>query len=353
MNFKGKMQRKSGITLISLVVTIIVLLILAGVTISALSGDNGILTRTQEAKEKTDKSSQRENDILLDTEYEMNEYLEGNEPIYAMLYNTNETMNKIIVNIDNENQKIENIETSEAIPAYELVLQRSSNVDESKILVAQYELNETNTENIAPEWFQDGNYIYIYKVNIKDRIHPKTTAYWFYKMHNLVKIEGLEKLDMSKCISIQAMFNECCSLKDLNMTNWNTDELTNMIQTFYNCASLEKIDISNFNTSKVNTMRSCFSYCTSLKSLELGKIDTSQNEDFSFMFQNLTNIEYLDLSNLNILRGEEFKGMFQNSINLKSIDGIYNWNILPNSNTSNMFLNCPVEIPEWYIQMLE
>lgn len=40
MNFKGKMREKSGITLISLVVTIIVLLILAGVTIATLTGEN-------------------------------------------------------------------------------------------------------------------------------------------------------------------------------------------------------------------------------------------------------------------------------------------------------------------------
>ena len=136
------------------------MLILAGVTIAALSGDNGILQRATEAKEKTDKSTQRENEILLDMEYEMNGYLEGNEPVYAMLYDTNETMNKIIVNIDDENQKIENIETDEVIPAYELVIQRSSDIEESRILVAQYEVSETNTGNIAPQWIQDGNYIY-------------------------------------------------------------------------------------------------------------------------------------------------------------------------------------------------
>ena len=43
---------KSGITLIALVISIIILLILAGITISALSGDNGILKRATEAKEK-------------------------------------------------------------------------------------------------------------------------------------------------------------------------------------------------------------------------------------------------------------------------------------------------------------
>ena len=50
-------KKEKGITLIALVITIIVLLILAGVTISALSGDNGILTRAKEAKEKTEKEN--------------------------------------------------------------------------------------------------------------------------------------------------------------------------------------------------------------------------------------------------------------------------------------------------------
>ena len=49
-----------GITLIALVITIIVLLILAGVTISALSGDNGILKRATQAKAKTGKENAEE-----------------------------------------------------------------------------------------------------------------------------------------------------------------------------------------------------------------------------------------------------------------------------------------------------
>ena len=47
MNIRKKQQ---GITLIALAVTIIVMLILAGVTIAALSGDNGILKKSNDAK---------------------------------------------------------------------------------------------------------------------------------------------------------------------------------------------------------------------------------------------------------------------------------------------------------------
>ena len=53
MNFKN-LKEKQGITLIALIITIIVLLILAGVSIAMLTGDNGILTRTKSSKKTSE-----------------------------------------------------------------------------------------------------------------------------------------------------------------------------------------------------------------------------------------------------------------------------------------------------------
>ena len=53
-------NRETGITLIALVITIIVLLILAGVSISMLTGSNGILTQANKAKEVTEISGEKE-----------------------------------------------------------------------------------------------------------------------------------------------------------------------------------------------------------------------------------------------------------------------------------------------------
>ena len=58
MRFKTKEAK--GITLIALVITIIVLLILAGVTIAALTGDNGILGKANEAKTTNDEEKAKE-----------------------------------------------------------------------------------------------------------------------------------------------------------------------------------------------------------------------------------------------------------------------------------------------------
>ena len=58
LNFKGR--REKGITLIALVITIIVLLILAGVTIVMLTGDNGILTKARTAQTTNDEETAKE-----------------------------------------------------------------------------------------------------------------------------------------------------------------------------------------------------------------------------------------------------------------------------------------------------
>ena len=62
------MNKNNGITLIALVITIIVLLILAGVAISMLSGENGILKKAGEAKIKTEEAQKEESTTLLDME---------------------------------------------------------------------------------------------------------------------------------------------------------------------------------------------------------------------------------------------------------------------------------------------
>ena len=54
------MRNQKGITLVALVITIIVLLILAGVTIAALSGPNGILTNAVKSNEETALSQAKE-----------------------------------------------------------------------------------------------------------------------------------------------------------------------------------------------------------------------------------------------------------------------------------------------------
>ncbi len=75
------MRNQRGITLIALVITIIVLLILAGVSIAMLTGENGILTRASQSADETAISAAKEavalaiNEAL--TEYYETVYVNG------------------------------------------------------------------------------------------------------------------------------------------------------------------------------------------------------------------------------------------------------------------------------------
>ena len=73
LNIRKLKKQVKGITLLALVVTIIVLLILAGVSIATLTGDNGILTRAQDAKDKTEQAKDIEKISLAVSEAQIGE----------------------------------------------------------------------------------------------------------------------------------------------------------------------------------------------------------------------------------------------------------------------------------------
>ena len=70
-------RKDKGITLIALVVTIIVLLILAGISISMLTGQNGILNRATTAKKQTENTNARDELALAITSLGMDYHING------------------------------------------------------------------------------------------------------------------------------------------------------------------------------------------------------------------------------------------------------------------------------------
>ena len=72
-----KEKNVKGITLVALVITIIILLILAGITIMALTGDNGLFTRAQQAKNKTIEGQEKEQAAMNGYQEEMDKYISG------------------------------------------------------------------------------------------------------------------------------------------------------------------------------------------------------------------------------------------------------------------------------------
>ena len=80
------------------------------------------------------------------------------------------------------------------------------------------------------------------------------------------------------------MFYGCSALTSLNLSSFNTANVTSMGYMFYNCSALTSLDLSNFNTAKVTFMRNMFSDCKALTSLDIRNfnIDNVTNIDLPF-----------------------------------------------------------------------
>ena len=76
---KNIVKRQKGITLIALVITIIVLLILAGITIITLTGNNGIIKQATEAKKQTVAGQEIDALNMAVTSLNMEKYSESTE----------------------------------------------------------------------------------------------------------------------------------------------------------------------------------------------------------------------------------------------------------------------------------
>jgi len=114
------MKRNNGITLIALVITIIVLIILAGVTLNLTLGQNGIFKKAEDAKRKNNESSAREKVeiVLMEAQTEKATNLNYNKEAFLndMLEESGITVEDDIVILDNysfliDREKLEIVES--------------------------------------------------------------------------------------------------------------------------------------------------------------------------------------------------------------------------------------------------
>ena len=66
------------------------------------------------------------------------------------------------------------------------------------------------------------------------------------------------------------MFYACMNLTSLDLSNFDTNKVTNMSYMFNNCISLTSLDLSNFDTSNVTNMSSMFNECNNLTTIKVG-----------------------------------------------------------------------------------
>ncbi len=70
---------------------------------------------------------------------------------------------------------------------------------------------------------------------------------------------------------MESIFSLCHSIKNLDLSSFNTQKVYTMSYMFYECESLTNLNISNFNTKEASVIM-IFSGCKSLKYLKLSSL---------------------------------------------------------------------------------
>ena len=131
-NWIIKKERNNGITLIALVITIIVLLILAGVTIASITGENGILSKATNARDNNTKASAEEKvktEVLgsygSDGKLSLDDLNNNLKNVDGLKYNEKKIA---------DDNKIESLPATVNVDGYDVVITEQGNVEKPKTL---------------------------------------------------------------------------------------------------------------------------------------------------------------------------------------------------------------------------
>ena len=328
MKQKRISEQETGITLLALVITIIVLLILAGITISAITGDNGIIGNAGQAKEETEIANEKEivekatvqamgnNRYGNIEESELQQQLdketgEGKTRVsvirkkYIVQFIDSERMYRV----DNNGNVFEYVYTdlpimesgdnfNKRMDDYKESILTVTVLDNIKIPENAYQIfdiskeqNETvkawiveNSENAnmydlyiggedGVEIENCSNMFYDFSectgINLENLYTEKVEIFdnMFLEDSNLVELTTSPTFVTSKATSLQYMFYLCTKLKSIDTSQWDTSNVTNMFGTFRMCQSIESFDLSNWDTSNVTATDYLFQHCQRLKTI--------------------------------------------------------------------------------------
>lgn len=368
-----KLKNKKGITLIALVVTIVVLLILAGVSVSVVTDKNGIIQNSQETKEQTRAAMvEKERDLWK---------LEGQ--IYQS-DSEKETLEKVLERLEKENtitkeEKQAILETGEVTIAGKTIIFidgtivacgneedsadgsflgntsiKRGDIEQINIITALngHDANDEKTWDISERkngrylaWYEDKDNNNFWEVTIagNGRVKLNKSAKLLFKALGTyagkIEMNGIENLDTSEVTDMSYMFTDGSRYTDLDLSSFDTSNVTTMSGMFLNCSKLTNLNLANFDTKNVVKFTNLFNGCSSIENINLSSFDTSNATKMYAMFGNCENLKNVNLKNFDTSKVTDMEAMFFNCKSLSKID-LSNFNTSSVERLKRMFVNC-------------
>ena len=208
-----------------------------------------------------------------------------------------------------------------------------------------------------------------YKIELIFKKKLKNCSYMFANCEKIIKLD-LSSFDSSQVTNMYYMFGRCYELKEINLSNIQTEKVTNMgylfdkckklknitlpdsfdtnnvenmEYMFHDCNSLEKIDFPpSFITKKVKSMECMFFKCYNLEKLDLKNFETKEVTKIGYMFNSCSNLRkiLIDPEKFKTNKVIEMGKMFYNCENLESVDIIKNFDYSNVKFMDQMFVDC-------------
>ena len=176
---------------------------------------------------------------------------------------------------------------------------------------------------------------YILHIDGNGKVYaPADSTELFSYCVEVEEIEFGDAFDTSDVVSMSAMFRSCVALKSLDVSGFNTENVTNMSYMFSDCSSsLTELDVSNFTTENVTDMQGMFCDCYSLRKLDISSFNTKNVTNMWSMFCGCSDLQELDVSNFNTEKVTNMGSMFFCCESLEELD-------VRGFNTQNVFSMC-------------
>ena len=123
--------------------------------------------------------------------------------------------------------------------------------------------------------------------------------------------------------SLKSLFENITELKEIDLSNLNMSEVTNMDSMFSGCSLLENINFSGIDTRNLKTMNYIFKDCKKVKQVDLSSINSQNLENMTSMFSGCENISLINISSFPKVEDDILNGI-NTKVNIISNERISN-----------------------------
>ena len=238
-------------------------------------------------------------------------------------------------------------------------------------------------------WYDETNttyYVSTQRAGLDALINPNS-SYMFSRKSNLKEFD-FTSLDTKLSTDMSYMFYQSTGLETIDVSNFNTDNVKTMeymfgsnsngilmsfksivfgskfntsnVETFFamfrNCRSVTELNVSDWNTSSAKNMQGMFNKCTSITEMDISKWDLSSCENISYIFAECHSLEKADCSGLDLGNIKIANSMFSNCAKLQYFS-TKDWDTSSMEQIGFMFYGCKtfkkLDCEDWDVRRVQ